>query len=83
MKVAVTATLTTVGLFGLELNIEKCRLLGVLVNGADTPIRGSFRRAQQRIRPLLFDQFRELVEKVGRVMGARRGFGMILHAEDR
>jgi len=32
---------------------------------------------------LLFDQFRELVEEVRRVMGTGRGFGMILHAEDR
>ncbi len=31
----------------------------------------------------LLDQVRELVEEVGGVMRAGRGFGVILHAEDR
>jgi hypothetical protein len=37
----------------------------------------------ERALPLVLDQIRELIEEIRRVMRAGRGFGMILHAEDR
>ena len=40
-------------------------------------------RVGDAILPLLLDQVRELIEEVGGIMRAGRGFGMILHAEDR
>jgi hypothetical protein len=37
----------------------------------------------ERALPLFLDQIRKLIEKVRCIMRAGRGFGMILHTEDR
>src|SRR5438874_10174361 len=84
MKVAVTATLKTLGLLLIELNIREmwaARRTGQRCGG----INRTFVSARPAIAPLplFLDQIRELIEKVRCIMGAGRSFGMILHTEDR
>src|SRR5439155_20978977 len=62
---------------------EQCRPLSVSVNARPNRRDVRFDAFGERALSLLLDQMRELIEEVGSVMRAGRGFGMILYAEDR
>src|SRR6266516_4292554 len=84
MKVAVTATLKTVDLLLLELNIREmsaARRAGQRARRDKQNVR--FGALGDRALSLFLDQIRELIKKVRCIMGAGSSFGMILHTEDR
>ena len=81
MKVAVTATFKTAGLF-VELNMKQCGPLGAPVNvwGETTMW---FSALSDYVLLSFLDQICELIKEVRCIMGTGRSFGMILYAEYR